>query len=62
MNLTVYFHLQAELSDDEGRGASLYATSNMNYAKRARGNARKEMKEYFDDVKWSKKYKKNQVS
>ena len=59
MDLTFQFYLQAELSDDEGRGASLYATSNRNYAKRARGNARKEMKEYFDDIKWSKKHKKN---
>ena len=59
MNLTFHFCLQAELSDDEGKGASLYATSNRNHAKRARGNARKEMKECFDNIKWSKKHKKN---
>ena len=59
MNLTVYFYLQAELSDDEGIGASLYVTSNRNHAKRARGNARKEMTECFDNIKWSKKHKKN---
>ena len=53
------FYLQAELSDDEGRGTSLYGTSNRNYAKRARGNARKDMKECFDNIKWSKKHKKN---
>ena len=59
MNLTFYFYLQAELSDDEGKGVSLYATSNRNHAKRARGNARKEMTECFDNIKWSKKHKKN---
>ena len=59
MNLTSYFNLQAELSDDEGKGASLYATSNRNHAKRARWDARKEMKECFDNIKWSKKHKKN---
>ena len=53
------FYLQAELSDDEGKGASLYARSNRNHAKRARENARQEMKESFDNIKWSKKHKKN---
>ena len=59
MNLTLHFNLQAELSDDEGKGASLYVTSNRNHAKRARGNARKEMTGCFDNIKWSKKHKKN---
>ena len=59
MNLTFHFCLQAELSDDEGKGASLYATSNRNHAKGARGNARQEMKECFDNIKWSKRHKKN---
>ena len=59
MNLTLCFNLQAELSDDEGKGASLHATSNRNHAKRARGNALREMKECFDNIKWLKKHKKN---
>ena len=59
MNLTFYFYLQAELSDDEGIGTSLYTASNRNHAKRARGNARQEMRECFNNIEWSKKHKKN---
>ena len=45
MNLTLRLNLQAELSDDEGKGASLYAASNRHHAKKskrecAKGNDR----------------------